>query len=299
MKKISVITCLLMASATGVFASSVRTIEHSVNHYTVEISKTDTNRLLCEKGDFGKKIYTEDKEFSVESLGNNAFIKISPVVTTSNGVVVNTKINDFNRDLYIECNEQIYSLNLIPKDITAQTIILVDKYEKAKKINHEEVQKFEKARDYENTLLELTKLAYKETAPDGYSLRVINKTFKEFQELTMIHTKEYMGDSYKVDEFQLTINKDMELNEKMFLTMLSNPLAISLTELLVEKGEKIRLLVVSNADADKLTYHEKLTNFQNSLDEIEKKESEKKTTENVDNQVEIDSSILNFVNEGK
>ena len=82
----------------------------------------------------------------------------------------------------------------------------------------------------------------------------------------------------------------------MFITMLSNPLAISLTELMVEKGEKIRLLVVSNADADKLTYHEKLTNFQNSLDELEKKESEKKIA---DNQVELDSAIIDFVNKEK
>lgn len=301
MRRKSIVACFLIASCNLV-ASDVKTLEHSINHYTVEISKTDTNRLLCQKGVFGKKIYSEDKEFTVETIDNNAFIKIAPVVTTSNGTVVDTKINNFSRDLYIECNEQMYSLNLIPKDINAQTVVLVDNYNKTKKVNPQEVQKFEKARDYEQTLLELTKMSYKEIAPDGYSLRVVNKVFKEFEELTLVHTKEYMGDRYKVDEFQLVANKDLELNEKMFLSMLSNPLAVSLTELMVEKGDKIRLLVVSNADADKLTYHEKITNFQNSLDDLNKRESkepESKEIQAESKEVEIDSSILEFVNKEK
>jgi hypothetical protein len=297
MRRISKITTIFLLGTASAFASSVSTVNHSVNHSTIDISKGDTNRLLCSNGDFGKKVYSKDKEFTVEATGNNAFVKLSPVVTTSDGTVVDTKINDFSRDLYIECNNELYSLILVPKDITAQTIVLKDDYNKPKENNNKNVVEYEKSRDYEQTLLNLIEKGYKEIAPDGYEIDVINKSFRNYEEVTITHRKDYIGSKYKVSEFLLKLNQGMELTENMFIADLQNPLAIALTELVGRKGDEIRLIAVSNIEADKLTYHEKLTNFDKSYKELQEREAVKVESET--KKVKINNDILNFIDGDK
>ena len=54
----------------------------------------------------------KDKEISMQKEGENVFVKLLPVTTKSNDVIIENLVNDFTRDVYIECNEKMYSFNL-------------------------------------------------------------------------------------------------------------------------------------------------------------------------------------------
>ena len=145
--------------------------------------------------------------------------------------------------------------------------------------------------------MNLIEKGYKEIAPDGYQIDVINKSFRNYEEVTITHRKDYVGSKYKVSEFLLKLNQGMELTENMFIADLQNPLAIALTELVGRKGDEIRLITVSNIEADKLTYHEKLTNFDKSYKELQEREAVKVESET--KKVKINNDILNFIDGDK
>ena len=83
----------------------------------------------------------------------------------------------------------------------------------------------------------------------------------------------------------------------MFVADVQNPLVIALTELVGRKGDEIRLITVSNIEADKLTYHEKLTNFDKSYKELQEREAVKVESET--KKVKINNDILNFIDGDK
>ncbi len=235
--------------------ANLKRVGHTLSFQFVNVSKTDVNRIVCENGEIGKIVYSKDKEISIQKDGENAFVKLLPVTTRSNGVVVNTLINDFVRDVYIECNKKMYSLNLTPSEISAQTILLFDN---GTKKENPEAKKFEKANSFEKTMLDIIKSVYKDKEPDGYIVKNLNANSIKFDELELLPTKTYSGNDYMVYEYKITAHKDMELEERMFVNFIaSNPLALTLTELNLSKGKEARLLVVANATPDPITFEEK------------------------------------------
>ena len=58
-----------------------------------------------------RDLKAKDKEISMQKDGSNAFVKLLPVTTRANGTIIDSRVNDFNRDVYIECNNKMFSLN--------------------------------------------------------------------------------------------------------------------------------------------------------------------------------------------
>ena len=56
--------------------------------------------------------------------GKNAFIKLIPINKTQGDEILSTTINTFAREAYLTCDNKMFSLILVPKEIPAQTIIL-------------------------------------------------------------------------------------------------------------------------------------------------------------------------------
>jgi len=255
--------------------NGLKKVEHSLSFKFVNVSKTDVNRVICANGNIGKVIYSKDKEISIEKDKENAFIKLLPVVTRANEAVVESVVNEFNRDIYIECNKKIYSLNLTPKNITAQTILLYDD-----SLTNENIQakKFEQSNSFEKMVSNIIKSVYKDKEPDGYiTKRLKSKTIK-FNELELLPTKTYLGNEYIVYEYKITAKTDIELDEKMFVNFVANnPLALSLTDLNLSKGDKARLFVIANNTPDPITIEQKTKKYLKSLKELEAKD--KKDTE--------------------
>lgn len=285
--------------AAQLFATeNLSVVEHSIEFKFVDASKSDTNRIICENGDFGKLIYSKDKELTLQKDGSNAFLKLSPVITKSNGIVINSKVNEFTRDAYLECDSKIYSINFIPKDIPAQTIVLMDKAKDKTKSINPKAKEFEKANDFEKTMIDMIKSTYKEIPPEGYSIEYKNDVVMNFDELELKNTKKYIGSGYVVDEYLITTKMKVEIDEKMFVPYIAkNPLAIALTDLLLDENKQARLLVVSNANPDPITEDVKKKNFYKSLEDYNKKDKEVKEEFNSKNTVSKD--VLDFIGNDK
>lgn len=296
MKKIFVASALLTSI---LFAENNLTmVEHSISFKFVDVSKSDTNRVLCENGEFGKIIYSKDKEIKMQKDGANAFIKLSPVITKSNGILVNSTVNDFTRDVYLECDSKMYSLNLVPKDLPAQTIVLMDKSKSEIKGENIKAKEFEKANSFEKTMIDIIKSVYKDTPPAGYTVDYKNEVIQKFDELEFKRNKVYSGNDYNVSEYLITAKNNIEIDEKMFVPYITlNPLALALTDLNLSTGQEARLLVVSNSKGDVVTIDEKKKNFQESLAEFNKKNEEDKLQKM--NKTSINQDVLDFIGDEK
>ena len=285
--KVLLSTLFLVASslsANSIIDNNLKKIEHSLSFKFVDVSKTDVNRIICENGEFGKVVYSKDKEISIQKDGENAFIKLLPVITRSNNVVIDSVINEFNRDVYFECNQKIYSLNLIPKDISAQTILLFDD---GTRKNNIEAKRFEQSSPFEKTVINIIKNVYKEKEPDGYVTKILPPKYIKFNELELLPTKTYTGNDYMIYEYKITALENIELDEKMFINFVANnPLAISLSELNLQKNEEARLFVVSNATPDPITLEEKKQNFFSSLEDLNNKDDKEALKNNNNPKIE-------------
>lgn len=298
-KKLLVSSLFLIASSlySNEIDANLKKIEHSLSFKFVDVSKTDVNRIVCENGEIGKIVYSKDKELTIQKDGENAFVKLSPVTTRSNGIIVDTIVNDFIRDIYIECNKKIYSLNLTPKDISAQTILLFDNNTKK---DNQEAKRFEKSNSFEKTLIDIIKSIYKEKEPDGYISKLLPPKTIKFSELELTPTKTYSGNDYFVYEYRIKALKDLDLDEKMFINFVaSNPLALALTQLNIEKNKEARLFVISNASPDPISIEEKTNNYFKSLEElkIDEENIKKETSHVISPNESIETNIKDTSNE--
>ncbi len=244
-QKIIISMSLIVVS---VFADNLpnQTIVDEVQGYKyIDISKTDINRAYCENGEFTQLIFSSEKEIDIQKNGKNAFIKLIPINKTQGDEILSTTINTFAREAYLTCDNKMFSLILVPKEIPAQTIILKTVSDEKRVEKNKEI---EVVNDYQTTVSELIKSVYKEITPEGFDLEFIDKPKVQFDELSLIEFKKYVGSTLIVDELIIKANQDVSLNEKMFLPYLQNPLAISLENHKLTKDSTTRLFVVANAN---------------------------------------------------
>lgn len=278
MKKIILLIFINLISISLANAKSLTIITNNADYKYIKISKSDTSRIKCTTGKIGEIVYSKDKEMNVKKLKDNAFIKLKPVIGRSNGVVISKSINTFNRELYLECNKKMYSFILVPSEIPAQTIVITDPYKKEKKakVDIKKATKLEEANDFETTLSNLIKKAYKEEVPSGYTLEQVDKVVADFQELTLVHSKIYNGNNYNINVYIIKAKKDLRnIEEKVFLDYVEHPLAITLTKHNFHKNESARLLVISNNNAPRYTTKEKNTMLSKAIINLEIKKNRK------------------------
>jgi len=210
--------------------------------HAVEISLRDVSRLVCFT-DIEKVIYSKEKGIEIKTSGRNAYIKNLPKesVNPLTGKLM-IEYDSRAKELYVICGEKTFSLVLIPQDIPAVTAYLQSYHSDATKaLQHE------KSNTYEDTILELIKSAYLEEVPRGYEVNEINKPVKEFQEVQIIHIKEYIGGMYQIHEYVVKAKVELTLNEATILDTLkpNNTLAVSIVHLYLRPNEQTRVFIVS------------------------------------------------------
>lgn len=213
--------------------SGIEVIEGEGWQY-VKVSLTDINRIMCPV-EVGGVIFSREKEVEVKTSGRSVFVKFLPK-TFPDG---RTEISDIPRELYVECGEKTFQLILLPERIPAKVVVLKLPYK-----DKEKAKLLETAKPYEDTILSLIKNVYQEEVPDGYEVHMKNELFKKFAELDMFLYREYIGMKYRVREYILNANMDLELWEGQFIPYLENPLAIAIVKPILKKGESTRLIAV-------------------------------------------------------
>lgn len=207
----------------------------------LEISLKDVSRLVCFT-DITKVVYSKEKGIEIKTSGRSAYIKNLPK-ETMNPVTGRLTIAYDRRpkELYVICGDKTFSLVLIPKDIPAVTAYLQSSFaDKAKALTHE------RSSTYEDTILSLIKSAYFESPPLGYEVSEINKPVKEFREVQIVHSKDYTGIMYQVQEYVLIARVELTVDETTILDVLKpeNPLAVSIVSLYLRPGDQTRAFIV-------------------------------------------------------
>jgi len=208
---------------------------------TLDISLKDVSRLVCFT-DIEKVIYSREKGIEIKTSGRNAYIKNLPKesVNPITGRLM-VEYDSRPKELYVICGEKTFSLILIPQDIPAVTAYLQSSHaDTMKALAHE------KSSTYEDTILSLIKSAYFEEIPPGYEVSEINKPEKEFKELLIVHSKDYTGTMYQVQEYVLIAKAEITIDEMTILNTLKpvNPLAVSIVSMYLRNGEQSRVFIV-------------------------------------------------------
>lgn len=212
--------------------------------HSVKIALKDLNRITC-ASKIGDPIYSKDKQIEIVRGGEkDLFVKISPIQTTYNGKT-ETTFNTFPREVFIECSGRVYNLVLLPEDeLPTQTIAFRSAINDVK-----QAKEFERASPYEIMISDLIKSAYIEQVPSGFSVENGSLAY-QFKEMDMRLRYVYRGYDYIVEDWELTSKMDgvVEIEENIFVPILKNPRAITLTVPRLARGETSRLLAVRAAD---------------------------------------------------
>ncbi len=215
--------------------------------HRVEISLKDLNRITC-SGSMSDPVYSKDKEVEIVRGGKkDLFVKISPVKITQGGMT-EVRYNTFPRELYVECDNIVYNLSLLPKeDKPSQTIVFKTPYADSKK-----AMSYEQSTAYETMVSDIFKNVYQEMIPEGYAVKKGSLKY-EFHEMDMRLRYVYTGHDYVVEDWEVKskVPYTVELEENMFVPVLKNPRAISLTVPRLSENEKGRLLVIRAASANR------------------------------------------------
>ena len=135
----------------------------------------------------------------------------------------------------------VYNLSLLPKENKpSQTIVFKSPLADTKK-----AMNYEKSTAYETMISDLFKVVYMEQIPEGYSVKKGSLKY-EFSEMDMRLRYVYTGHNFIVEDWEIKskMAETIELEENLFVPVLKNPRAISLTVPRLAKNETGRLLVI-------------------------------------------------------
>jgi len=204
----------------------------------VELSNIDINRIICST-EIKDVVFSKEKGLNVKIQGKNAFLKYV-IIKDNNEEIYVTLPNE----LYVVCNDEVYSMIIYPKKIPAQIVNLTKgKQEKIKK----NLELFSNM-PHEKKILTMIKYILTDNIPESFNIVQINQQIEKFNEIQIIYNRFIIieGEGIKIKEYTLTANKDIYLKEKQFLTsdFTNIPYAIVLEDINLKKGQKTKLLII-------------------------------------------------------
>ncbi len=239
---VSCIICITFICSISCIATADTIVPPEVPT-AVEFSNKDINRIVC-KGPMNDLIFSKEKGLTGHFKGNNAFMKF--LIKDDNGEFIYA---DKPSELFVVCNNTVYSIIAIPKDIPTVTLRLSSPAEKAIKKN---------IRHYKNLPLEkkalkIIKEAYDGVYPSSYKVteqRTLVELSDSF-ETTLMQDIDVEGVGLRLKSFRILSQKDgLKISEKTFLDpRISNAiLAVAVEDHTLNKKQTTRVFVVEKRE---------------------------------------------------
>jgi len=221
--KAIVMPVLLAATVQAAYAASPILPEVTT---AVELSSSDINRIVC-SGSINDLIFSKEKGLEGHFVGNNAFVKFAITVHGDE-----KKYSTTPTELFVSCNDTIYSLIATPKKIPSVTLRLSPPPTDNFKQNISRYQ----AMPLEKKVLQLIREAYQGEYPDSYRITeadaLVNISVDLSVRLMRIVDVEGVGMCLKEYKVKATVDEAIQVTEKDFLR--------------AEMGEDIIAVVVEN-----------------------------------------------------
>ncbi|MEM1672317.1 MAG: type-F conjugative transfer system secretin TraK [Nanopusillaceae archaeon] len=213
----------------------------------VELSSTDINRISCsDEVNEMRVIFSKRKGVTVRVVDNNAFVEFEAKVERFGGeerlIFAQNPV-----EFYIFCDETIFNIIAFPRKIPAVTVYLDNKLSRLKK----ERSKVE-GLPFEERLIEIIKSIMSGKVPLNAKVIKVEKPI----EISIFRLKEIAKYVFEAEGFvartfevELKGNIDkayVDLRERDFIRneIVSNPLAISLSKVRLQRGERAMLVVI-------------------------------------------------------
>ena len=192
----------------------------------VDLSSSDINRIVC-PGMISDLIFSQEKGLDGHFAGNNAFVKFTITVQGDD-----KRYSTTPTELFVSCNETIYSLIVTPKRIPSVTLRLSPPATRELKQNISRYQ----ALPFEKKVLQLIREAYQGGYPDSYRITEADATLNISVDLSvrLLRIVDVEGVGLRLKEYNVkaTADESIQITEKDFLR--------------TEMGERIIAVVVEN-----------------------------------------------------
>ncbi|MBI5328319.1 MAG: type-F conjugative transfer system secretin TraK [Deltaproteobacteria bacterium] len=202
----------------------------------VIMSATNINRVACTGGEIKDVIYAKEQEITVKAVGENVFIRF-PIASKAG----------LTMDIYIVCNDTLYSIITESGNVPAVTVQLENKKNIKGNISvYKGVPTEEKA-------LRFIRMAYKEEYPDSFRVVEVKKEDRkphiEYNNIDVLLKRiiRVEGEGVEIREYIITPKIDTELREIDFMPLAKKPLAIAFSHSAVVKNTDYRLFIVDSA----------------------------------------------------
>lgn len=240
MKKITAVLLLLLTTATSQATEILPEVPTEIS-----VSNHDINRLVC-PGQMNDLIFSQEKGMIGHFSGNSAFIKFK--VEDTGGQYIHASEPC---ELFVVCDNIVYSLIVIPKDIPSVTKRLASPKGKVFKKNIAHYKNL----PLEKQALQVIREAYNETYPTSYrvadSKQKLSLSPKFTTTLTQIVDVDGVG--LRMKKFQVSngeTGETINLEEQDFLSssVSDSILAVAVEDHVLNSGESTRVFVVEKKE---------------------------------------------------
>ena len=211
---------------------------------TVELSNRDINRIVC-PGPMNDLIFSQEKAMTGHFSGNNGFIKFKIEDSGSEYVYADTQ-----SELFVVCNNAVYTLLVAPADIPSVTLRLAspsgDTFKK--NINHYQKMPLEKQ------ALLLIREAYSGDYPASYrisdSTRIVS--LSPDLEIQLLQVVDVDGVGLRLKKYLATSlsGNSIDVSEQLFLSssISSSILAVAVDNHTLEPNQSTMVFVVDQKE---------------------------------------------------
>lgn len=232
---------LILTVAGGCLASEVIQAEIPT---AVKLSNRDINRIVC-PGPMKDLIFSQEKAMTGHFSGNNGFIKFKIEDSGSEYVYADTQ-----SELFVVCNNAVYTLLVTPADIPSVTLRLAspsgDTFKK--NINHYQKMPLEKQ------ALLLIREAYHGDYPASYRISDSTRTvsLSPDLEIQLLQVVDVDGVGLRLRKYQATSLSEgsIDVSEHLFLSSsISNSiLAVAVDNHTLELSQSTMVFVVDQKE---------------------------------------------------
>ncbi|GAB1534401.1 hypothetical protein ADMFC3_00320 [Geovibrio sp. ADMFC3] len=201
-----ILAVLVTAISVTSYADSIE--PEKVSRITV--SNIEVNRVVCPYPIREVK-YSEETGVKYSASGNNLFIKFPITISELDGKEVSRTLFSGNTELFLVCDEKVYSLIMQPKKVSAQTIYLSDTAGEMKKAHN-----YVSQNDYESLMLDLIQAMIDVRTPPGFVMNDVNLS-ENYRNIRFNTVKTLTGGGYIVKEVILRSDRMVSIADTEFM----------------------------------------------------------------------------------
>jgi len=232
----------LITLATGnCFADTVIPAEIPT---AVELSNMDINRIVC-PGPMSDLIFSQEKGMTGHFSGNNAFVKFKIEDAGEEYIYA-----DEQSELFVVCNNTVYTLIVTPMDIPSATLRLASPRGETFKKNIAHYKNL----PLEKQVLQIIREAYDESYPSSYRVTEPAKleSFSTALEVTLTQIVDVDGVGLRLKKYVVKsfAQEQILLNEKDFLSssISQSIFAVAIEDHSLNSGQTTRAFVVDQKE---------------------------------------------------